>query len=241
MEGYPSRRHQGSVIPWVIGWNVVGTNGCKDLADVWPCGVNQFLCSGVHTLIWTAPRIENIPELLVIREQLARKYGVEFAHAAGDNAEMVVNQKVSQPCAGLRCGWLICDRFGEPSNSANTEQVDSVSVRMARYRPDWVKKEKPAPSSLCASTQIASTAEVTAFHAKLEIENKSGKVFWVAAWMSTWMNSETCEETEIPSKEGAQGFIYCAVRVARQEFAKRKSCMNRCRLSRSECQNQEGE
>eukprot|EP00667_Euglena_gracilis_P010232 EG_transcript_10415 len=49
---------------------------------------------GVCTLIWAAPRIENVPELLMIREQLARKFGVEFAMTASDNAEMATNQKV---------------------------------------------------------------------------------------------------------------------------------------------------
>lgn len=38
----------------------------------------------------------------MIREQLARKFGVEFAMTASDNAEMATNQKViPQPC--LHC------------------------------------------------------------------------------------------------------------------------------------------
>eukprot|EP00999_Lentomonas_sp_LEN2_P002492 NODE_401_length_1546_cov_46.056378_g369_i0.p1 GENE.NODE_401_length_1546_cov_46.056378_g369_i0~~NODE_401_length_1546_cov_46.056378_g369_i0.p1 ORF type:complete len:322 (+),score=78.34 NODE_401_length_1546_cov_46.056378_g369_i0:95-1060(+) len=48
----------------------------------------------VSTVIWATPRIENIPELLTIRDQLAKKFGKEFVHAANDNTEMAVNQKV---------------------------------------------------------------------------------------------------------------------------------------------------
>jgi len=48
----------------------------------------------VSTLIWVAPRIENVPELLQIREQLARKFGMDFALAASDNSELAVNPKV---------------------------------------------------------------------------------------------------------------------------------------------------
>eukprot|EP01012_Entosiphon_sulcatum_P019219 TRINITY_DN2405_c0_g1_i1.p1 TRINITY_DN2405_c0_g1~~TRINITY_DN2405_c0_g1_i1.p1 ORF type:complete len:275 (-),score=43.00 TRINITY_DN2405_c0_g1_i1:59-802(-) len=48
----------------------------------------------VSSLIWCAPRVENLPELLTIREQLARKFGKEFALSASENSEMAVNQKV---------------------------------------------------------------------------------------------------------------------------------------------------
>jgi vacuolar protein sorting-associated protein IST1 len=46
------------------------------------------------TLIWASPRMENIPELLTVREQLSRKFGKEFVHAAQQNSEMAVNTKV---------------------------------------------------------------------------------------------------------------------------------------------------
>lgn len=50
----------------------------------------------VSTVIWACPRVENVPELLQIREQLARKFGKEFAHAASDNSEMAVNVRVHE-------------------------------------------------------------------------------------------------------------------------------------------------
>eukprot|EP00996_Jenningsia_fusiforme_P001858 NODE_2715_length_1136_cov_22.777369_g2493_i0.p1 GENE.NODE_2715_length_1136_cov_22.777369_g2493_i0~~NODE_2715_length_1136_cov_22.777369_g2493_i0.p1 ORF type:complete len:273 (-),score=66.03 NODE_2715_length_1136_cov_22.777369_g2493_i0:278-1096(-) len=52
------------------------------------------LKEAVSTMIWSAPRIDNIPEFLTIREQLARKFGKEFVQAAAENAEMAVHPKV---------------------------------------------------------------------------------------------------------------------------------------------------
>jgi len=48
----------------------------------------------VSTVIWAAPRVENTPELLTVREQFVRKFGKEFVQAAANNTEMAVNQKV---------------------------------------------------------------------------------------------------------------------------------------------------
>ena len=75
-------------------------------------GSNQILRSGIHTQIWTAPRLENTPELLVIPEQVAHKYSSNWN--IWDNAEMAVNQKVSHPCSGPRAVDLQKLPLGNP-------------------------------------------------------------------------------------------------------------------------------
>eukprot|EP00906_Rhabdomonas_costata_P033955 RCo047804 len=52
------------------------------------------LAEAASTLVWVAPRLEGVPELLVVREQLHRKYGGEFTRQAMENTAQTVNERV---------------------------------------------------------------------------------------------------------------------------------------------------
>ncbi|KAI9004111.1 regulator of Vps4 activity in the MVB pathway-domain-containing protein [Gaertneriomyces semiglobifer] len=54
---------------------------------------DQAVAEAVNTIIYAAPRVE-VKELQVVRDQLIRKFGSEFATAAMENQNDVVNQRL---------------------------------------------------------------------------------------------------------------------------------------------------
>ncbi|KAJ3186246.1 hypothetical protein HDU85_007686 [Gaertneriomyces sp. JEL0708] len=54
---------------------------------------DQAVSEAVNTIIYAAPRVE-VKELQVVRDQLIRKFGSEFATAAMENQNDVVNQRL---------------------------------------------------------------------------------------------------------------------------------------------------
>ncbi|KAI9257295.1 regulator of Vps4 activity in the MVB pathway-domain-containing protein [Phascolomyces articulosus] len=48
----------------------------------------------VNTLIWAAPRVDEVKELAAVRDQFAGRYGKEFVLNALDNVDQVVNDRV---------------------------------------------------------------------------------------------------------------------------------------------------
>ncbi|KAG0177437.1 hypothetical protein DFQ28_005928 [Apophysomyces sp. BC1034] len=52
------------------------------------------IVEAVHTLIWAAPRADEVKELAAVRDQLGWKYGKEFVLNALENADDLVNARV---------------------------------------------------------------------------------------------------------------------------------------------------
>lgn len=48
----------------------------------------------MNTIIWSAPRVGEVKELLLVRDQLAAKYGKEFMMQALENQDERVDPKV---------------------------------------------------------------------------------------------------------------------------------------------------
>ncbi|KAI8147521.1 regulator of Vps4 activity in the MVB pathway-domain-containing protein [Fennellomyces sp. T-0311] len=52
------------------------------------------IAEAVNTLIWAAPRTDEVKELVSVRDQFAARYGKEFVLNALDNVDHVVNDRV---------------------------------------------------------------------------------------------------------------------------------------------------
>ncbi|KAI7881348.1 DUF292-domain-containing protein [Lichtheimia hyalospora FSU 10163] len=52
------------------------------------------IAEAVNTIIWAAPRTDEIKELLNVRDLFAAKYGKEFVYNALDNVDNVVNERI---------------------------------------------------------------------------------------------------------------------------------------------------
>ncbi|ORY96831.1 regulator of Vps4 activity in the MVB pathway-domain-containing protein [Syncephalastrum racemosum] len=52
------------------------------------------IAEAVHTIIWASPRTDEVKELGVVRDQLASKFGKEFAMNALENTDDMVNARV---------------------------------------------------------------------------------------------------------------------------------------------------
>ncbi|RCI06763.1 Vacuolar protein sorting-associated protein ist1 [Rhizopus stolonifer] len=90
------------------------------------------ICEAVNTIIWAAPRLGEVKEMGLVRDQLASKFGKEFMLDAMEDKNGFVNQKVVMKLQASVPDSYLVERYLE--EIANTYNV--------RWRSDLIDHEE---------------------------------------------------------------------------------------------------
>ncbi|KAI9003149.1 regulator of Vps4 activity in the MVB pathway-domain-containing protein [Gaertneriomyces semiglobifer] len=71
---------------------------------------DQAISEAVNTIIYAAPRVE-VKELQIVRDQLIRKFGSEFAAAAMENQNDVVNERIVHKLKVQTPGSILVNQY----------------------------------------------------------------------------------------------------------------------------------
>ncbi|KAH8548001.1 regulator of Vps4 activity in the MVB pathway-domain-containing protein [Umbelopsis sp. PMI_123] len=119
--------------------------------------------TAVCSIIWAAPRADQVKELQPIRDQLGAKYGKEFLMAAMENTNNVVNERlisklsIATPEAFLveryleeiakaySVDWKSPDAYGDSDDGGDEDVLEDLKVEDTNVADsDW---DLPAPPS----------------------------------------------------------------------------------------------